>query len=269
MDATTRERERMYRGFNVDMAGADLDSLAEYEKVGREIHEGNKKQVIGKLDSFKNSKGDLLASQIIAGWFPSIEADVFLSHSHKNSKLVIQIAGWLKERFGITAFIDSCIWGYSENLLKIIDDEYCYQPTEKTYNYSKRNRSTAHVYMMLSTALTKMINDCECIFFINTPESISPKTYIETEGTTDSPWIYSEIAMTSLVQKRSPKAHRERMLTKAALANESYTFDHALQVEYDVDLTHLTPLTVETLEKWHNSSAKQGAETLDTLYSLA
>ncbi|MCA8100987.1 hypothetical protein [Burkholderia contaminans] len=256
----------MYRGFNVDMDGFDLDDLVKYEKAGREVHSKNKAAIRSKLDSFKDKKGDLLASEIVADWFPLTDADVFLSHSHKDSNLVIQISGWLREKFGLTSFIDSCIWGYSEDLLKIVDDEYCYQKDKGTYSYEKRNKSTAHIYMMLSTALIKMLDNCECIFFINTPHSISPKAYIETEGTTDSPWIYSEIAMTSLVQKRSPQEHRERVLIKAGLATEAY--DHALQIKYDVDLTHLARLTADNLLNWQQSAAEKGAKSLDKLYAL-
>ena len=62
-----------------------------------------------------------------ANWFPQIKADIFISHSHKDKGLALALAGWLEETFGLTAFIDSCVWGYANKLLKMIDDEYCYQ----------------------------------------------------------------------------------------------------------------------------------------------
>lgn len=43
-------------------------------------------------------------------WFPQIKADVFISHSHSDEKLAIIFAGWLYNAFGLTAFIDSCVW---------------------------------------------------------------------------------------------------------------------------------------------------------------
>ncbi len=41
-----------------------------------------------------------------------------LSHSHKDKKLAIEFAEWLKKEAGLTTFIDSCILGYSNELLK-------------------------------------------------------------------------------------------------------------------------------------------------------
>lgn len=251
----------MYKGFNLDLGNEDFSSFL---KIGREIHTSNKNLVEQKLESFKDQNGKLLASEIIAGWFPPIEADVFLSHSHRDEAEIIGLAGWLKQEFGLVSFIDSCIWGYSTDLLKIIDDEYCYDKKTATYNYQQRNRSTGHVHMMLSTALSKMINSCECIIFANTPNSISAEDYIK-GTTTDSPWIYSEIAMTSIIQKRAPNDHR-RVLAKSKIATESIS--ESLKIKYDVNLTHLTSLNISDLNKWHSKNDKTGAESLDTLYSI-
>ncbi|HEX5783832.1 MAG TPA: hypothetical protein VFY35_03795 [Burkholderiaceae bacterium] len=251
----------MYRGFNLDMNGFDV---ARFVEIGRGLHNYNKSLVEERLESFKDRNGNLIASEIIAKWFPLIEADVFLSHSHKDEVKVIGLAGWLKETFGLTSFIDSCIWGYSADLLKIIDDEYCYDKSSATYDYQKRNRSTSHVYMMLSTALAKMINECECVFFVNTPNSISPKSYIENE-ITDSPWIYSEIAMTSLIQRRVPADHRGPMI-KALAALERLA--EGVNVKYDINLKHLAPLDADDLKGWARVNASKGSDALDALYSL-
>ncbi|MGL5262686.1 MAG: hypothetical protein ACRC9P_09930, partial [Bacteroides sp.] len=115
------------------------------------------------------------------------------------------LAGWLKNTFGLTVFIDSCVWGHSNDLLKEIDTNYCYQSESKVYNYQKRNYSTSHVHMMLSVALTQMIYNTECLFFLNTPNSITPKSII---SQSESPWIYSEIATTRLIKLRKPREHR-------------------------------------------------------------
>ncbi len=253
----------MYRGFNLELGNINL---SEFVEEGRTIHDKNKLLVEEKIDSFKDKNGNLRASEIIAKWFPPIDADVFLSHSHKDEEQVIALAGWLHKKFGLTSFIDSCIWGYSVDLLKIIDDKYCYNSSSKMYDYEKRNRSTSHIYMMLSTALAKMINSCECIMFVNTPNSISPGNYIGDE-TTDSPWIYSEIAMTSIVQKRTPDDHRNKIIKhRYEIAAES--FSESLNVEYDVDLTHLTPLKWSDLISWQSKNTAIGATSLNNLYRL-
>ncbi|WP_196773814.1 hypothetical protein [Burkholderia vietnamiensis] len=253
----------MFRGFNVTNFIFDKNG-DEYQALGASIHNKNKKLVRDKIDSFKNAEGHLVAAEICANWFPEVNADIFLSHSHQDEARVLQLAGWLKKSFGLTSFIDSTVWGYSDKILQMIDDEYC-KNESGTYNYSKRNRSTSHVYMMLTIALTKMLDACECVFFINTPKSITAKENIENEAITYSPWIYSEIAMTSLIRRRAKEDHKGRQLLKAA--NESYIAD-AVEVAYDVDLSHLTPLSYLGLRRWRESTDLKGVQALDKLYEL-
>ena len=117
--------------------------------------------------------------------------------------------------------------------------------------------------MLLSTALSKMINNCECVIFLNTPHSIFSGDYIQGE-TTDSPWIYSEIAMTSLIQKRSLAGHRQ-------LAKSIVRADEALQVKYEVELDHLTKLTQTDVMRWKTAASSvtaKGTDALDILYSM-
>lgn len=100
--------------------------------------------------------------------------------------------------------------------------------------------------------------------FVDTPNSISPKEYINGENETDSPWIYSEISMTSLVQRRSLSEHRGLVVKSArALDSLSETF----QIKYDVDLSHLIPLTGAQFAKWQKCN-KKGTGALDALYNL-
>jgi hypothetical protein len=250
----------MYRGFNLEI---NHDEFKLYESLGREIHRKNKQSVETSIRSFLNPDGTLNASEIENNWFPQMHADVFLSHAHRDSELAIRFAGWLNNNFGLTAFIDSCVWGYAEDLLKAIDDTYCYNKTNKTYIYKMRNRSTSHVHMMLSVALSNMINNCECVIFINTPSSIPVQQHVQ--GTqTYSPWIYSEIAMTSLIQRRQPKDHR-KITANLKEAMESFI------VSYDAKLEHLSRIGKPLLEKWlkeWNSNIFEGDHALDVLYKL-
>lgn len=64
--------------------------------------------------------------------------------------------------------------GVCRQFIKKIDDKYCVSYINKeNYDYKKRNYSTSHVHTMLTVALSKMIDKTECIFFINTPESLN------------------------------------------------------------------------------------------------
>ena len=255
----------MHKGFNLTLENSDFNS---YTTEGQLIHSNQKNKIKSTLNSFTDPNGNLIGSKISANWFPKIEANVFISHSHKDNQLAINLSGWLKNTFGLTSFIDSCVWGYSDELLKIIDKKYCYSDDKETYDYQKRNRSTSHVYMMLSTALSNMMYNTECLIFLNTPASISSEKYIEGD-ITDSPWIYSEIAMSKLIEKRDPSAHR--LIAKAdSIAKEA--MDESLKVKYEVSLDHLTKISKNDLWNWDaqcKRSQLTGADTLNKLYNFS
>lgn len=147
----------MFATFKMDLPDLSRDDWEKYYKNGLEVYKSHKQKIKESLDKYLSVDGELKASEIEKDWFPSFKADVFLSHSHKDEKDVIVFAGLLND-IGLTAFIDSCVWGYADELLKQIDDEYCVSKANPdgsidTYNYQRRNQSTAHVHMMLNGAL--------------------------------------------------------------------------------------------------------------------
>ena len=251
----------MYRGFDLTLTFED-DSF--YQK-GRTLNAHNKLQVKRTLDSFVSPDGSLNGSKMQSDWFPQVDADIFISHSHKDEKLAITLAGWLSENFGLTSFIDSCIWGYSNDLLKMIDNRHCMNPGGETYSYHKRNNSTSHVHMMLSTALNMMIDKTECVFFLNTPSSITTSEVI---AQTESPWIYSEIAMTQLVRKKPLREYRPEIIKSFS---EGGRIDESLRIKYDLYLGHLTKINSSTLSQWlrdWDEVSLHEKYPLDKLYSL-
>ncbi|MCU0359747.1 MAG: hypothetical protein MUF75_03355 [Bacteroidia bacterium] len=217
------------------------------------------------IQSFISPDGSINGFHMQSNWFPQINADIFVSHSHRDEKTATALAGWLSDKFGISTFVDSCIWGYSNELLRQIDNKYCLNPGAATYSYEKRNHSTSHVHMMLSTALNMMIDKTECVLFLNTPNSITTK---EVVSQTESPWLYSEISMSELVRKKKLLEYRPamtRMFAKGGAINES------LKVKYDVYLGHLTEIHADTLNNWESEWNKIPRETqyaLDLLYEL-
>lgn len=134
------------------------------------------------------------------------------------------------------------------------------------YDYNKRNYSTSHVYMMLSMALTKMMDKAELVIFMGTENSIQPVSQTISQ-TTKSPWIYSELVMTNLIRKKVPNRRIEKSFEKRAY-NEAAKLD----VAYDVSeyLNMLIPLKDENLNIWRQQ-VKQDyplkAHPLDYLYS--
>ena len=245
----------MYRGFNLEFKVTN----DHYYKVGLAMFSSNQKETETTLKKFVGKDKILDGSKMQANWFAQINADVFISHSHHDEKKAITLAGWLFEEFELNAFVDSCIWGCANDLLKIIDDDFCF--ANGYYNYTKRNQSTSHVHMMLSTALGMMIDKTECLFFLNTPSSITASTVIDQ---TDSPWIYNEIAMT---RKTIPERVTLLFESTEIFSEQRQKLEKGGPVvRYNVDLNHLTSLTIEDLDIWDQKYIDGSA--LDELYKL-
>ncbi|MFD1631105.1 hypothetical protein [Pseudopedobacter beijingensis] len=252
----------MYRGYNLNLNwNPKCDD--DFFEAGQELFLQYEETVKKTLKSYALKEGTLDGSKMQSNWFPQVKADIFISHSHRDEKRAIALAGWLYKVFGIKSFIDSCIWGYSNELLRLIDNKYCFQESSRTYNYNSRNYSTSHVHMMLSVALTMMIDQTECIFFLNTPNSISASSIIDK---TESPWIYSEIAMTQMIRKKKPRRHISGIekLEKGGKLNES-----ELRIQYNIDLSHLVEIDINTLIDWKKDFTKSSSpNALDKLYEL-
>lgn len=252
----------MFRGFNLDLnwnSKYDEQFLA----TGQKLFNDYEKTVKETLKDYALNEGVLDGSKMQSSWFPKVDADIFISHSHKDAKRAIALAGWLYETFGIKAFIDSCIWGYSDDLLRLIDNKHCYQEDSKTYNYNLRNYSTSHVHMMLSVALTMMIDHSECIFFLNTPSSISASSIV---NKTESPWIYSEIAVTQMIRQKTP---RRRIVRETKYFSKGGVLNESLKIQYDIDLSHLSEINLDTINEWKKNFTKTNAnDALDRLYEL-
>jgi hypothetical protein len=252
----------MYRGFNVEPDNAGiLWNNKEYFQAGLKSNENFKSAVSATLSKFATSDGSLNGSSIQENWFPNFTPDVFISHSHKDYSSAVSLAGWLKEQFKLNAFVDSCVWGYAGDLLRIIDNEYCLNSNRETYNYEKRNYSTSHVHMMLSTALTKMMDSSECLFFLNTPQSLNANETIEN---TESPWIYFEMSSSKYLKTSIPSRMLRSERTKYFAKGENV--DESLRIKYDLNIKHLSKLPRLTQALWVIQNNK--AHSLDSLYEL-
>ncbi|MDD4968026.1 MAG: hypothetical protein PHT07_01210 [Paludibacter sp.] len=246
----------MYKGFEIKISKEDfpnyrLNLKNNYYTIGNKLYTQDKNVIQNEITKFKLPNGAIDGTAMQANWFPKIHANVFISHSHKDKEFAISLAGWLKIKFGLTAFIDSCVWGFADDLLKLIDNEYCsIRENNKivSYNYKDRNYSTSHVHMMLSNALTSMIDNCECIFFLNTPNSITPYDVVSTK--TQSPWIYTEIAMTSLIRKKDVSEYRPVIIVESFSITER---KKELNLEYIINTDHLIKLRKRDLQWWEDN----------------
>lgn len=244
-----------------------------YYFKGKEMYESVKNQIHELLDSYIGVNGVVNGSKLQDDWFPSIKEDTFLSHSHKDKELAIKLAGWLYNNFNLITFIDSCIWDYSDKLIKEIDEKYCKNYNNTTYNYKKRNISTSHVHMMLMNALIKIIDKSECVFFLNTDNFVikTEEEILKNKNKTYSPWIYSEINATNLVRKK-PLIPLERNRESVFKSLNESTFYNFL-ANYSIDLSEIYEIDDSILYLWKKSNAYsdeglQGTKALDKLYEL-
>lgn len=196
------------------------------------------------LRHYLQANGNLDAATMEEEWFGSVQADIFLSHSHRDETLIEAFAGWLHEKCGVFAFVDSSLWGYADDLLREIDNNYCQNDDKQTYSYELRNISTSYVHMILNTALAKMIYQTECLIFVNT-ENSTIKENITDESKTLSPWIYSELALSKIIE---PQEYNISNLKHSFILNESE--EPQIPIALPAEIEHLEILTTNHLINW-------------------
>lgn len=226
---------------------------------------------------------DMIEQKLIRGtklqetWFATDNSfHVFLSHSHADEKQAKRFAAFLKQEHGINVFIDSCYWGYCNNLLKNLDNKICHYTDNNGkgwYNYDCRNFTTSLIHIMLANALLEMMSKTECVIFLNTHNSIKPESafkYVEGQAITPSPWIYHEIAYANSLERQIPERWYDK-LTYPQFRREGGTIRYfcceALaevpNVEFDVDFSKFHQLTSEFLL---SISARTPEKFMDALH---
>lgn len=135
-----------------------------------------------------------------------------------------------------------------------------------SYDHQSCINASKHVDTMLTIALHKMINRCECVILLNTGNAISRmKKYEDLQrDTTFSPWIYSELICSSLIQQRRPERHSSQGM------QGTQNFDavnESLQIAYEVPTKHLLPLDPKTLSAWKAAYVGNKLHPLDVLYN--
>lgn len=260
----------MYKAYSISCVNSFLEELGVIERENKVIDV--------KLSDFFDSENNIVTLDLIDKWFHGDKYDVFLSHSHSDEQIALRIQKFLKENFDLRTFVDSQAWFYMDKLIKKLDEHFCKEieigkdGTERVYyNYDLRNVTTAHVHNMLSVALNRMMNSCECIFFLNTENSMPRVINKETKSNTYSSWIYSEIN-----NLRTLRLHQPRQTKEISLENYSghvVAKDSAhppMKFVYNIDISFLRELTKNDFRKWVEKKNSSDSEThaLDILYDL-
>lgn len=269
----------MYRAYqyNEDLHTYLGEHFERYFEIGNSINDKHKRNIEESLEKFYIDENTINGRELKDSWFPKIDADVFLSHSHKDEKTVIAFAGFLSSELNITSFIDSTVWGYANDLQRQIDNKWCKLPFSESYDYNSRNFSTSHVHLMLNTALLEMLDKTECVIFMNTSNSIESVSEVVSNGTY-SPWIYSELHLLKYLRMNQPIRYFEKSFnTKREFRNDSASEN--LQVLHDVTSpleslitlhgNHLNALLVSRMHNRELSPHLIAKENLDRLYKIA
>jgi hypothetical protein len=254
----------MYRGFNLEIP--EKLNAEKYYGIGNNIFKKSSQKFFNKIKSLIELEGIINGNQVINDWFPKTDSHIFLSHSHKDQKKAITLAGILYDKFKIKTFIDSCIWGNSNELLKVIDDHFCKNEENGNYSYEKRNYSTSHVHLMLSSALNQTIDNNECLFFLNTPNSVSATDSVNSK--TYSSWIFSEITTSQIIRKKTPDRLKQEKKIFSSKERLSESARSQLIIEYELELNHLQKLKLSDLDNWFDYRSSNPKTALDRLYSL-
>lgn len=258
----------MFSKFRITVNDGNNFNEDKYFRYGNGCLALQKKAISASLEQcIDRSTGIIDGSKLEKEWFKEIHADVFLSHSHTDERLAIALAGWMNMELGLSAFVDSCTWGYADVLLNEINEKYNLLRIEKngskTYSHSKANYAASHVYLMLNSALNNMINKTECFMFIDTENSTFYMDKNKAIPHTLSPWIYSEVVMANTMKPARPT--RSSDIIKSAdfqhMIYEHKNISHELDFSdfIDISLTDLGRLTYEKKNTEH---------ALDTLYRI-
>lgn len=260
----------MFTGYNFIVNKEDkIIDFLQYTKKGEEHLKSQKAKFKKKIDEYIID-GISDGTKLEKDWFPLIEADIFISHSHIDENLANGIAGWLNENFGLRCFVDSCVWNYSDALLELINSKFSNKRKDQDggylYNHKKSNIASKHVNTMLSIALQKMIDKTEVTILLNTGNSIEKYNNVY-EKSTYSPWIYSEIVCTQIVRRKPLIEYRQ--ILKHAYEDAQISSDKAYNAIYEVSLDHLNDLDIKYLIMWKRMYQKKRIEfPLDYLYVI-
>jgi hypothetical protein len=237
----------MYTAFNLKIDVRDFEDPDDFFEIGENrlsFLKENSEQILKK---FTMSDGTIDGTGLSDSWFEKVNSDVFISHSHNDRKLALILAGWLEQVFDLKVFLDECVWGSADALLRMIDNKKSLR-SDGRYDYDKRNLTTSHVHAMLSTSIYSVMDRAEVVIFLNTEESVPQLDDVldEDDSYTLSPWIYAEIMATKYLRRIEWNEYRIQKCLESAYREDS----NELKIAYKLPTEGLVDLSVEDLINW-------------------
>ena len=192
---------------------------------------------------FSPSTGILNGDALQDDFFPTGQDkpyNVFICHSSRDRDVVEKFAGMLNQYFKVRCFVDSMVWKRIDNLKKIVDTNLPISITGE-YEYDDILQSSAHVHSLLSIALFKMIDQCECCIFVGSKESLN-LNFNNIQNETLSSWIYQEIYYMNHTIPTEPEWLKKVRMYSATEAQALY--ESAIKISHGIDLSHFRPLGI-------------------------
>ena len=253
----------MFKGFNIkDVTFDNVSSMKkEYIRKNRNQFFSIKSDFVIPIELYLKKGFVLDGNALMQEWFPSKNRfDIFISHSGDDEDLSYALAEWLYVNFNLTSFIDSLVWKHCSSLKRALNS-FFFEKYGTEYNSLFKDRVNQHILLMLNTSLMEVMDRCECLFFLNTPQSVEVSeigNYL-----TDSPWLFSEIGMFNSIQKKQ----RRRILSEAQESTGCFS-----NIQYKLNLSSLNTLDADDLNLWanmvmRNKRTQIKKHPLDTLYN--
>lgn len=247
----------MYKSFNVKF---DYNHFIGWSYQNFNTLDEKYKQ---KLRTLINANKTINAGEIKNILMPTDNFDIFISHSHKDVELAKCLAGYIEQELGLKCFIDSLYWGNIDKLQEELNELH-YKEDTKCYSHEKTMEVAKHANMILASALTEMIDKCECVFFLNTDNSVIPGKDALELNQTYSPWIYHEVYTVSKIRINIPD--RRKNLNERFQARDSEYIEMP-RIVYDLNLDGMIELNYDKIKEWkEKSSSKTREKQLDYLY---
>lgn len=207
----------------------------------------NNDSIIPSLTTFLRKPKELNGEKLVQAFFPCDEEyDIFLSHSHNDQEAALKLKTFLSS-LGFKVFLDSEIWGSADKLLKDIDNEFCrINEKDEVFSYEKRNFSTTHVHLLLTSALGEVIKNSSVFIFVESKSTVSIDE-INNTNYTYSPWIYQELQFFSFL-----------INNKIKISNENFNKDN-FNIVRELDTSELNILSFGNLKFLKECSNRQQA----------
>lgn len=249
----------MYKVIVVSISDDDISKLNTKKKESVAF---NKRYFSQFTECIQNSNNVIDMNKKMDELFPTENTDIFISHSHKDIDTANKVKDFLENTFNVSVFIDSNVWKNSNDYLRDLDNQYCRNVNEDTYNYDKRNNTTTHVHMMLATSILHAMDKSECIILLQSPNYSQQHT--DNMMKTNSAWIYLEALTSQLLRIKIPKR-----VTTFLEHSMKKVQDSKLEFipEYSIDISKLKTIDFKSVLTLQNRNLRK-TEFLDALYKL-